>query len=110
MSTQANFVIVEGATLPVLKAQLIDDITKVPIADITGATVTFPLTNAAGETINPPVVITSGPEARVEVQWASGDTDKPGDFRGRFSVVYPDTSVLLIPNTEAKYLVRIVCD
>lgn len=111
MSQQPNFEIVVGATLPTYTVDLIDGSTNAPIADITSAAVVFTMRRSDGESVTvDPVTIVDGPLARVEVPWVAADTDTAGDFFGRFTVTYPSTAIWIWPNTEAKVLVRVLCN
>ena len=94
----ADFVLVAGDTLPILKAQLLQH-DKSPIDLSTADSVVF---NYRKKDTDPYIqiaaTVTDAPFGRVEVVWGAGDTTTPGTYKARFKVTYPGPKVLSVPN------------
>lgn len=63
--------------------------------DLTGATVTFSMENAAGtnKITNATARITDAPGGVVRYEWASADLDTVGSYTGQFKIVFVDGGI-----------------
>ena len=90
-----TFQIKRGDTSPGIKYELLpSDI------NLSGATVRFQMQSLSRQTIiDAPAVIeqTTAPPI-VSYAWASGDTEKAGNYRAEFRVEYADGSIETFPN------------
>lgn len=72
------------------------------VPDLTGATVDFIMskTDAATPKVNAPAVIVDAATGRVRYDWAVGDTDETGVFKGEWQVTYADGKPQTFPTTS----------
>ena len=92
----------QGDTAPTLTATLYDDAALTTALDLTGCTVTFWVTTTAGTVLvaNGSVSIVSAVDGTVSYTWQAWDTDTVGKHRGRFKVVFADSTIMHVPNFE----------
>lgn len=108
---QPPFKIKQGDRRPYLYAVLgpLDENGEVSVGqDLTGATVTFNMKNAAGEVVidGGAVVVDDVDTGEVHYAWQLNDTAVPGDYLGEFQALYgsePET----FPNNKIGFKITI---
>lgn len=104
----SDIVIKAGDTFPVLSVTIVNQDDDTPV-DLTGATVVFRMAPDSGGAIvlSATASVRDGVNGVLEYNWAPGQTDTPGRYRGEFIITMPSGKVMTAPNTS--YLdVRIV--
>ena len=101
-----KFILKQNDTLPVLEAQLLNaDGTPINL-DLCG--VHFHMKALDGrKLINRPAEIVDAENGKVKVTWQEGDTDTAGICKCEFEIVFPDSTILTIPN-DGYFLVKVV--
>lgn len=98
----ADFHLKKSDLLPVLEATLVDA-NRNPI-DVSAATsIVFKMRILTSDPfIDITATVISGPAGRVDVPWASPDTDVPGNYKAMFKVTFPGPLVMSVPNKGCK--------
>jgi hypothetical protein len=88
----------QNDTYPPLRVTLTDSTDTA--VDVTGATVTFRMVDAADTNIvdDKACSLITPASGIVEYQWLAADTDTAGDFRGEFHVTFVGGAIGTFPN------------
>jgi hypothetical protein len=97
LTTNYDFTIKRGDTLPSIRASLLDG-SREPI-DLTAASVRFIMRPAAGgsPTINQAATVTDAVGGGVLYAWGSDDTATPGEYLAEWEIAF-GTAKLTVPN------------
>ena len=96
-----DYFIKQGDTSPPIVA-ILKDATLSPV-DLTGISgIKFIMTNKATavKRVDAPAVVVDAAGGRVRYDWATGDTDIPGGYKGEFEVHWPDGTYETFPNSK----------
>lgn len=93
-----------GAGKPFLDVQILDN--GSPVEDLTGATVTFTMTDTNGVKKIDDVAgsVLDGPNAIVRYEWAAADVDTEVGYLGQFKIVTTAPKTYLQPNNATQRL------
>jgi hypothetical protein len=86
----------QGATLPVLSAQLLGGDGQPLWTDPTGVSAKLVMKRGNTEILNTPIVVAAN--GYVSYDWAAGGTAAPGEFASYFWVTFPGGTTERIPN------------
>ena len=94
----SSFDIKQNDTRPFLREQLVDSNGNA-INLLDAASVKFIMATPSGAVkVNAAAVIEDALSGRVRYEWATGDTDTSGGFRGEFQVTLANGDILTVPN------------
>lgn len=104
----ADFTIRANDRLPSIAATL-KNADGTPI-DLTGATVKFQMSTAAGSNkVNASATVVSAVAGTVQYDWIALDTDTAGDYVGCWEITFASTKKLTCPN-GSNYSITVVTD
>jgi hypothetical protein len=105
----ATFYFAQSDTAPSLTDTLYDG--NGAVVDITGASVTFTMTDRFGAVVinaAAATIVGGGTAGTVQYAWQANDLLKPGWYRGRFVVTFSGGKIETFPNSDGSYTLLIV--
>ena len=100
-----DFYVGEGDTKADLQVVLLDG--NNTAVDVTSATIVFSMLQLRSKRLlvdRSAVTIVTAASGIVKYLWGATDLDQPGDYEGKFEVVFSDSSIQSFPNNRADRL------